>query len=182
MTSPAISALYENVVEAVALDGQEMITARAQMGQTVKCYTLAETTTYERLSQTLLSLAYNIDSDDFWEILGIPKFEGPRPTSDYIERRFQGASLLTSFAKPAVWTQEDFAKIAPLRALFGQARAAVIEELPKVLSELKRVKGGATSIPLHMEVSPELLVDLAKGGGVVASDKKKISFLYFLLS
>ena len=57
MTTHAISALYENVVEAVALDGQEMITARAQMGQTVKCYTLSETTTYERLSQTLLSLA-----------------------------------------------------------------------------------------------------------------------------
>ena len=63
----ATATQHDNVVEAMALDGQEMITARVQMGQTIKCHIMAETTTYERLAQTLLSLAYNLDSDDFWE-------------------------------------------------------------------------------------------------------------------
>ena len=51
-------------------------------------------------------LAFNLEADDPWEILGLPKFEGPVPTRAMAENRVRDGRLLLAMANSS-WPAAD---------------------------------------------------------------------------
>ena len=67
------------------------------------------------------------------------------------------------------WTQLDRDKAAKIKGILENAKDEIIQDLPRVLRELKRDNPDAKLVPMHLEASPELLLELLNKGGFVAT-------------
>ena len=156
------------LVETVAMQSAEMIAARLRTGVDRQIKQYRDINTFEDLKALLDGLAFDIKSDDPWKVLGIPKFEGPTPSKDLVENRVRDGVLLASISK-STWAEEDIRRASEIPDAFKVAKDVVLQEMPRVLKELKRTKVDGKAVPMHLEASPELMWECLTKGGHVAT-------------
>ena len=62
---------------------------------------------YEELGKVLKALAYVIDAENEWHVLGLAPLEGPDITLHVIESRLRAARLLATASEANDWTEDD---------------------------------------------------------------------------
>ena len=125
-----MEAKYADLLEDIALQSYEAISARQAAGVNIVLNTYAATTSFDALLETFKGLAFELDSPDSWRVLGIPKYEGPIPTKDMVEVRVRDGKLVASLAKKT-WGELDYQRAAAIPGLLGKAKEEVLRELPK---------------------------------------------------
>ena len=76
-----------------------MLFARRAAGINIPPNKYEDIVNYADLRGVMQAMAYELQEEDPWLILGIPKFEGPLPSKDLIERRVRDGILMASMVK-----------------------------------------------------------------------------------
>lgn len=163
-----INSRMAELAETVALQSTEMIAARLGKGVDMQIKKYSGANTFGDLKALLNGLVFDIMSDDPWKVLGIPKFEGPTPSRYVVENRVRDDVLFASMAK-STSAEGDIRRVAEIPAASKTAKEAVLQEMPRVLKELKRTKVDGRAVPMHRGTSPELVWECMTSGGHVAT-------------
>ena len=166
-SAPTMAAQLGDMVDTIILESVEIIAARKRAGIEAVPKRYEELQSFADLAIFYQALAFDLEAIDPWMVLGVPKREGPSPTKDLIEHRARDATLLASMAK-ASWPQGDLELARKLPEKFSLAKDMVLKELPQVLRDRKKLSPDK-SIPVHLEASPELLLECLRHGGHVAT-------------
>ena len=74
-----MEAKYADLLEDIALQSYEAISARQAAGVNMVLNTYAATTSFDALLETFKGLAFELGSADSWRVVGIRKYEAPIP-------------------------------------------------------------------------------------------------------
>ena len=88
--------------ESIAMQSAEVLAAKQATGANLICGTHTNIHTFEDLVNTFKALAFDLRAKDPWEILGIPKYEGPIPSKDMVDSRVRDGKLLSTLAKKSM--------------------------------------------------------------------------------
>ena len=101
------------------------------------------------LASILSKLGYDLDTDDYWQRLGLARLEGEEPTELIIENRHKAAVQLCSLTSPH-WTQQDLALVRQFALKLGESLQQCVASLKDALALRRRIK--APKLPLHKEL------------------------------
>ena len=168
MVETMMDSKLADLLENIALQSSETLAARQAAGVSLAVNTYSDTTSFESLLETFRGLAFEVDAEDPWRILGIPKYEGPIPTKDMVDARVRDGKLVATLAKKS-WEEHDYQRAAAIPNILEKAKEDVLRELPKVAREVKKLSNDGRSTPRHLEASPELVLECLSMGGHVAT-------------
>ena len=92
---------------------------------------------WQELVKTLRVLGFDLSKKDGWELLGLPKFDGPDPDKATVLRRAGLVDDLLDKANDTVLEPEEQAKRAEWVCRLAEARSQCVGEL----GEVRRIRG-----------------------------------------
>ena len=157
--------LYSGFVEDEMLRSSELITAAyTTMGRkrpdVPTWQTLSTTTNSTAIRELLTALAFNAETTDSWNVLGLSRLEGPKPTIHLLQSRrdvaFKLVDSCTQFLHDAAQRE-----MQGIKQHIGNASNECCNNLESNLRERKLLKGSSRNVPRWMEPSEELHTYLA---------------------
>ena len=104
----------------------------------------------------LTSLAYGIDDDDPWAILGLSRLEGPKPDLNMLLSRRDVATKLIDAGTTTTLDDATRPRLDRLREKLVNASDECCSNLESILRERRALKGRPRNIPRWMEPSPTI--------------------------
>ena len=111
-------------------------------------------TNWEAVKSTLALLAFSPDASDHWQVLGIPRSEGPLPSLDMIEKRVQLGYTFASVRSNMGWTSADVGAATTFEQKLEIAKQACVKDLPRIQREKRKIQNQL--VARWMEPSVEL--------------------------
>ena len=147
--------LFQEFIESAIMEHAELVqAARAVNHNMGQIQTFTSLTDWSAAKQVLEFLAYCVDADDPWRLLGIPREEGPLPDQEMIERRTQLGTQFTSLRHTIKWTPSDQVAAEEFEKRLADSKRVCLIDLPRMQREKRNLRH--KSVPRWMEPSPEL--------------------------
>ena len=89
-TAGVMESVLAESLGGIAMQSTEMLSARQASGVKLAPNPYSSTNSYGELMATMKGLALEIEDEDPWIILGVPKFEGPPPEQGHGRNKGQG--------------------------------------------------------------------------------------------
>ena len=153
--------LYSGYIEDEILRSSELITAAytttgRNRPEVPTWRTLSTTTDSSAIRAVLTALAFNTESADSWNILGLSRLEGPKPTTHMLQsRRDVALKLIDSCTQYLHEAAQQ--EIHGIRQGIDKACSECCENLEANAQERKHLKGTSRIVPRWMEPSDDLL-------------------------
>jgi hypothetical protein len=121
------------MVESEALKHFDLVQATADTDSVSRNALVSIPADWASLAAILKKLAYDPDTANHWEMLGLGPLCGPEPTELVIADRSRVAKLLCSLGEAASWSSEDKDKAQTAIVKFSRAALHCEESLPEIL-------------------------------------------------
>ena len=154
--------LYGDYIEDEVERSGELILAARTKGRVHEIptwQTLAEATDTSALRSLLSALAFDLETKDPWETLGLSRLEGPKPSDHMLHsRRDVAIKILDSCAISLSASAQE--ESASLKSKLQKACDECNATIEAVLRERRTLKGAGRNVPRWMEPSPEMFAYL----------------------